>query len=91
MSEAQDHMPARFKTFPPRHTHTHILSLDLSLSLPSHVCCSNPTFAESRDGRYKGIGSVHMREAIQNNIWPMSLVIQVKCSKAKRRERVARL
>ncbi|EGD80303.1 hypothetical protein PTSG_10558 [Salpingoeca rosetta] len=37
---------------------------------------SNPTFATSRDGRFRGIGSVHMRGAIKNNIWPMSLIMQ---------------
>ena len=36
----------------------------------------NPTWAESRDGTIKGIGSPHMRQRIRNNIWPMAQIMQ---------------
>jgi len=37
---------------------------------------SNPTYASSRNGAVKGIGSPHTAQNIKNNIWHMSLIMQ---------------
>jgi meiotically up-regulated gene 157 (Mug157) protein len=36
----------------------------------------NPNYRIGQDGKYKGVGSAHMRLRVRNNVWPMAQAMQ---------------